>query len=142
MRSAVLRARLQEGDAAVERYDISSPTDRRHAIGLLRAVVPGDATAPGGVLWVTVSGPPRPDAHGAWESAAAYLADFRAQLEDAGIDVARLRYLDWADAELPEGEGRALALRRLAEQRGAAGLAFATDLSGRELRELIEFEPK
>jgi tetratricopeptide (TPR) repeat protein len=141
-RRAILRARVRDGHAAVERYDLSEPTERRRAIELLRSVIPNQAAPPGGAVWLTVSGARRDDADNLWASASAHLVGFRAEVEKAGIDATRLRYLDWADAELPDGDARAAALRRLADERDAAGLAFSTHLSARELRALIDLDPE
>jgi hypothetical protein len=141
-RAAILRARLRDGDAAIERYDVSDPDERGRVIALLRGVISSGASPPGNALWLLVSGPRVADEDQAWESAAAYLDGFRDEAAAAGIDAARLRYLDWADVPLPEGDGRGPALRRIADERGVSGLAFSTDLSTRELRALIEAEPQ
>jgi len=141
-RAAILRARLRDGDAAIERYDVSDPDERGRVIELLRGVISSGASPPGNALWLLVSGPRVADEGQAWESAAAYLDGFRDEVAAAGIDAARLRYLDWADVPLPEGDGRGPALRRIADERGVSGLAFSTDLSARELRALIEAEPQ
>jgi len=141
-RAAILRARLRDGDAAIERYDVSDPDERGRVIALLRGVISSGASPPGNALWLLVSGPRVADEDQAWESAAAHLDGFRDEVAAAGIDAARLRYWDWADVPLPEGDGRGPALRRIADERGVSGLAFSTDLSTRELRALIEAEPQ
>lgn len=141
-RAAILRARLRDGDAAIERYDVSDPDERGRVTELLRDALTSGASSPGSTLWLLVSGPRAADEEDAWESAAAYLDGFRDEVAAAGIDASRLRYLDWSDVSLPEGDERGPALRRIAQERSVSGLAFSTDLSPRELRPLIQAEPR
>jgi len=140
--AAILRARLRDGDAAIERYDVSDPDERGRVTELLRDALPSGASSPGSTLWLLVSGPRAADEEDAWESAAAYLDGFRDEVAAAGIDASSLRYLDWSDVPLPEGDERGPALRRIAEERSVSGLAFSTDLLPRELRPLIRAEPR
>ncbi|MCA9609829.1 MAG: hypothetical protein KC619_29725 [Myxococcales bacterium] len=51
-RDAVLRRRLEDGDLALERYDLTVPAERRRAIAVLEAIVPPGSTGHRVWLWV------------------------------------------------------------------------------------------
>jgi hypothetical protein len=140
VRAAIPCARLRDGEAAIERFDVSDPAERGRVVELLQGVISGSASPPANALWLIVSGPGVAGEDDAWESAAPHPDGFREAVAAAGIDAARLRYLDWADVPLPDGDDRGPALGRIADERRDSGLAFSTDLSARELRALIEAE--
>ncbi|MCB9597841.1 MAG: hypothetical protein H6719_34305 [Sandaracinaceae bacterium] len=53
-RDAVLRRRLEDGELALERYDLTQPAERRRAVEVLEAIVPTGST--GHRVWVWVGG--------------------------------------------------------------------------------------
>ena len=91
VRTALLRRRLQDGDAAVGHYDLSRPVDLRRAVDVAREALAPEAGA-GGALWLFVSGSSRDDPW-APESALPYLEELRDAARGAGADVTRLRFL-------------------------------------------------
>lgn len=88
-RSALLRARLRDGEAAIERYDLSSAEDRERARRVVREAL--DDTSEGGRLWVWLTGPAAPDG-GPSSDAPAAVAAFRRTLAGDGIDPTRLGF--------------------------------------------------
>ena len=88
---ALLRRRLQDGEVAVERYDIADREARARAFGVIQDVV-GDADKTGHRLWVWLSGPTDTDNRAPADAPEALTA-FRQALEDAGIPLARLGLL-------------------------------------------------
>lgn len=96
---AVLGRRLEDGDLALERYDLTRPADRRRAIELLERLIPRGGGGARHVVWLWVNG--RLDERGVGgEDATAHIAGFRAEVAAARIDVARLRYLSKPHVEI------------------------------------------
>lgn len=86
--------RLADGDLAVERYDLSDASERRRAIGLLEALVPrSSAGGPTTRVWLWVTGRLSSRDKLAGEDALAHVRGFRAELERANVDSARVALL-------------------------------------------------
>ena len=88
----VMRRRLQDGDIALERYDLSTPIDRSQAISTLSRVIPPDAP-PGGVVWIWVNGRLDPNLKLRGEDPTAYMDLFKQELNVAAIDLTRLNFV-------------------------------------------------
>ncbi len=88
----VMRRRLQDGDIALERYDLSTPVDRSQAIATLSRLIPPDAP-PGGVVWIWVNGRLDPNLKLQGEDATAYIELFKRELNVAAIDLTRLNFV-------------------------------------------------
>ena len=104
---AVYRRRLVDGDLALERYDLSNPTDRRRAIAVLEVLIPpGEPVGRGKVwLWITGRLDPRRKLQG--EGPLAYAGTFRAELAAAQIDTSRLKLFAKPEIVLPrQGDRR------------------------------------
>lgn len=95
--------RLADGDLAVERYDLSDASERRRAVALLQALVPrssvGVATTR---VWLWVTGRLSSGGKLAGENALAHVRGFRAELERANVDIARVALFSKPAYEPPE----------------------------------------
>src|SRR5690606_192221 len=88
-RRAVYGRRLQDGALALERYDLRFEEERARAVALLEELIPRGSS--GHTIWLWVNG--GSDGHGNGDPAVPYIEDFRAQLEDASIELSRVMLL-------------------------------------------------
>ncbi len=113
-RRSIYARRLQDGDIAIERYHLGHPEERRRAIRVLFELL-GPGSSGGHRVWVSVHG--GLDARGTrGTDATRYIAGFRAEVADAGIDTVRVRYL--SKPHVPIGG------RNMARQLDAAARRF------------------
>ena len=153
VRRTVLGRRLQDGDIAIERYDISLPAERAHAIEVVTELIPAradaglavghapqehaaDAANPRPKVWLWVTGRLEPSGERG-ESAARYLEAFMAELAHAPIDHSRLHVLGKPDFTMPKGQDQSQALKREAAWYRKRGLPLALPLTTGQLRELM-----
>lgn len=94
VRTAVLRRRLEDGDIAIERYDVSLSERRAHIIKILEVIVPFE-NAPSGNhrVWVWVTGPT--DQEGRWKgpNAVEGVKMLHKELANRDIDMSRVRFI-------------------------------------------------
>jgi hypothetical protein len=152
VRRTVLSRRLLDGDIALERYDLTVPAERAHAIDVLADLIPASdaagSAAPGSAklpaaadvsrprVWLWVTGRLVPGGH-TGESAARYLEGFMAELARAPIDHSRLRVLGKPSFDLPAGRGAAEALEREATWYRKRNLPLAVSVTTGPLRALM-----
>lgn len=86
----ICRARLRDGDIALERYDLSDPDAVERALEVLQAVIPPGATERTRV-WLWVTGRLDPDRKLQGEGPLDYVPAFRKRIEALPIDGERLR---------------------------------------------------
>lgn len=92
-RRAIYRARLRDGDLAIERYHLGEPLERRRAIAVLEELIPRSGGAGGdGIVWLWVHG--GLDSRGVrGTDATRHIGMFRQEVAAANVDVRRVRYL-------------------------------------------------
>ncbi|MFP4598307.1 MAG: hypothetical protein ACLFVJ_08645 [Persicimonas sp.] len=119
---AIYRRRLAGGDLAIERYDLSEPSQRARAIGVLEALIPqsdqadSDKTDSGDAkVWLWVTGKLDPHKKLRGEDARAYVESFRGELERADVDTSRLELFSKPTIELPRDGLEAALDRALAD---------------------------
>ena len=126
----VYRARLRDGDLAIERYDLSSTEDRARAIALLEQLIPRDAASaeePDTKVWLWVTGKLDPKKKLQGEGPLDYVAGFREEVAAARIDVTRLELFGKPTERLPvKGAGRRSRLEKLIAEYRAAGLLYVS----------------
>ncbi len=131
-RDAVYARRLLDGALAVERYDLREHGERARATHLLEALVPAGSS--GHPLWLWVNG--GSDGHGKGEPAYPYLAEFRAALEAADIEMSRVRLLSKPSVR-PRGDRAQAELDAVADLTRALGVPASVQLSTRSARRLL-----
>ena len=138
-RRTVLSRRLLDGDIALERYDLTAPDVRAHAIEVLTDLIPAaGSSGPGAAgttkVWLWVTGK-MVGHHG--ESAARYLEGFMAELGRAPIDHARLQVVAKPPFDVPAGPDGAAALKREAAWYRKRGLPLSVSVTTGQLRDLM-----
>jgi hypothetical protein len=136
-RDAVYRRRLRDGDLAVERYDLSQPAERARAIEVLEALIGTRDPAPGGTLWLWVTGKLDPVRKGEGENAVRYLPAFMRELEEAAIDRSRLRILSMPSTDLP-ADGKGSFLKKDAAWYRKRGLPYNVRLNTHQFHVLLQ----
>ncbi len=119
---SIYRRRLADGDLAIERYDLSQPSQRARAIGVLEALIPqsdqtgSDKTSSGDAkIWLWVTGELDPHKKLRGEDARAYVESFRGELEQADVDTSRLELFSKPTVELPRDGLEAAVERELSD---------------------------
>jgi hypothetical protein len=139
-RGTVLSRRLLDGDIALERYDLTQPADRAHAIAVLTELIPaaagGDKGSTGSPtkVWLWVTG--KMVGHKG-ESAARYLESFMAEVKGAPIDHRRLRVVGKPPFDLPTGPDATTAFKREATWYRKRDLPFSAAITTGQLRDLM-----
>jgi hypothetical protein len=109
VRNGIYRRRLQDGDIAVERYDLSDQDQRRRAIELLAALIPAGEPS-GNTVWLWVTGKLDPRKKLSGENALAYIDAFEREIAAASVNRARLKLFSKPSIPLPSGPQRRQAL--------------------------------
>lgn len=136
-RDAVYRRRLRDGDLAIERYDLSQPAERDRAIEVLQAFIGSRDPAPGGTLWLWVTGKLDPNHEGEGENAARYLPAFLKQVDAAALDRSRLRILSMPSTQVP-ADGQATFVKKDAAWYRKRGLPYSVRLNTHQFQSLLQ----
>ncbi len=131
VRDAVLRRRLEDGDLALERYDLTVPAERRRAIAVLEAIVP--AGSEGHTVWLWVGGGIVPGTE-LVEDASAELPGFRRELARARIAHDRVVVFNRPSFRL---RGHVAELEGAVDRFRAMGLPLSVNASSAALRRVF-----
>ena len=132
VRNAIYRARLADGDLAIERYDLSRPKDRARAIKLLEDLIPPkDPSKRTARVWLWVTGPLDPKKKLAGEGPLRYTAAFVKEARAARIDMTRLELFGKPPVSPPRPtkrapDARAKALKAAIAAHKRAGLSYVS----------------
>jgi hypothetical protein len=133
----LLSRRLEDGDIALERYDISKDSDTDRAINLLEALIPANQSGEN-LVWLWINGPldvmETHQIHGI--GPLDYLPGFRRTLNDSNINLARLRLFAKPDLSLPVDPGTENSLRHTLANYAEHGTHNALDLTYPQTRKL------
>ena len=139
VRRTLLRRRLQDGDIALERYDISRPEEREAVAEILAELVPeADPVPGGGRVWVWVNGPLDPLRKLRGEDATRWIERLRLELGSAPIDLGRVRFLSKPSVELPQGRDRRDALDEAVDRFASLDLPLSLGLRTEAFSRIIE----
>lgn len=131
-RRAVYARRLEDGALAVERYDLREQAEWDRARGLLEDLVPRGSS--GHTLWLWVNG--GSDGHGHGNSALPYIEAFRNSLEDADIEMSRVRLLS-KPSPRPRGPTAKADFEAAVERARALGVPASIQLNTRSAKKLL-----
>ena len=136
----VCRARLKDGDLALERYDLSSVDDRQRAIALLEALIPPGDKKTSGKVWLWVTGDLIEGKKLQGEGPLEHMPVFLKELEAANIDRARLELFGKPTIFIRgDAEARRAALKKARDEHKAAGLNYVSvTLTSPALRNILE----
>jgi hypothetical protein len=133
-RDAVCRARLADGDLALERYDLTVAADRDRAVEVLEALLPEGSEGPRVWLWINGG----LDARGiGGKPALPHVPAFLERLEGARIEVSRLRLLDKPHVDLGDTKTRRQRLDAALSAYGAVHMPVSTNLTSRALAGVV-----
>ena len=145
VRNGIYRRRLEDGDLAIERYDLSNQADVRRAVEVLEGLIPKEKGASGqGDVWLWTHGRLVPKNSGAdgdlyvGEDATKYVVAFRELLAKSNIDLSRLHLVSKpsvAIADLSALDNEVARFERL-------GLPLSTFLTTDDLLRLLSREPQ
>ena len=109
----LLQRRLNDGDIAIERYDISRSSERSKAIQILEDLIPiHRKSAIESRIWLWVNGPLKQDRKLQGTDATRWVPEFQHEIQAASIDHGRLRLVSKPSVDLPKGPSRKDALDR------------------------------
>ena len=109
----LLQRRLNDGDIAIERYDISRPSERSKAIQIIEDLIPiHRKSAIESRIWLWVNGPLKQDKKLQGTDATRWVPEFQHEIQAASIDHGRLRLFSKPSVDLPKGPSRKDALDR------------------------------
>ena len=139
-RRAIYRARLADGDMAIERYDISRAEERARIVRVLEELVPEGQPSEGGVVWVWVNGTGYDGHSRSGTDPLPHIPALRAELEMASVDVSRVSLLAKPSVELPREGDRRTALEAALGRHRALGIVTSVHLDSRSYAALVARE--
>jgi hypothetical protein len=131
-RRAVYARRLEDGALAVERYDLRKPAEWDRARAVLQELVPRGSS--GHTLWLWVNG--GSDGHGHGNSALPYIEAFRSSLQDADIEMSRVRLLS-KPSPRPRGATAKAEFEAAVQRARVLGVPASIQLSTRSAKKLL-----
>jgi hypothetical protein len=131
--------RLQHGDIAIERYDISNKIERKRAIKVLEMLIPKKSI---GVtnIWLWVTGPLKEGENFVGENATEYINTFKSEIKSSDINTDRLKYISKPDYKLSEGPNREKEFQMAVEYYKKLDLPLGLNINTRTFRKLISEE--
>jgi hypothetical protein len=111
----VYARRLEDGDLALERYDLSKAAERKRAVSALEALIPESANDDRTTkVWLWVTGELDPDKKLQGEDARPYIGELREAIDHADIDTSRLELFSKPSVALAEDDFESALKRELA----------------------------
>lgn len=138
VRQAIYRRRLNDGDIAIERYDLSKPMERLRAINVLQELIPRSSS--GAMVWLWVTGRLRSDRIFEGEDASRYIDQFRQEVKTANIEESRLAYVSKPSIQLPKGSTMKHALDDAVNRFSGFHLRVSINITSERLKQLLESE--
>ena len=138
VRRACYRRRLNDGDIAIERYDLSNPTERKRAIRVLRELIPRGSS--GATVWLWVTGRLRAHRIFEGEDALKYIDRFRREVKEANIEESRLNYVSKPSLQISRTSTMKRALDSAMNQIHRLRLPVSINITSDRLKQLLGTE--
>jgi hypothetical protein len=135
VRQAIYQRRLNDGDIALERYDISNPAERKRAISVLQELIPRGSS--GASVWLWVTGRMRPDRAFEGEDASKYIDQFRIEIKTANIEESRLNMVSKPSIQLSKGKEMKRSLDDAVARFHQLHLPLSINITSEKLKQLI-----
>jgi len=132
----IYRRRLQDGDLAIERYDLSMRKERARAINVLESIVPksdGQHT----LVWLWVTGPLNNKGELIGQDATRWINQFRSELAESNANGGRIVLFSKPSIELPLGSFRQASFDSYVQQYKRLAMPMSVNLNTESLAELI-----
>ena len=133
----IYKRRLQDGDLAIERYDISQPQERRRAIKILESIIPKGDTRKSKV-WLWVTGPLSNEGELVGQDATPWVDLFREDLRASKVHGGRVVLFSKPSIELPPGRFRQASFDTYVQQFEQLGMPMSVNLTSDSLTPLFE----
>ncbi len=133
----IYKRRLEDGDIAIERYDLSDSADCARATSLLEALVPNREEGTTKV-WVWVTGPLNAKEKLMGQDAMRWIDQFKAHLETRNINMQRVALFSKPSITLPSGTSRDFVFHTKLKVFENANMSMSVNLSTKALQTLIE----
>jgi hypothetical protein len=138
VRRTVYQRRLQDGDIAIERYDISNRAECARAIHVLEDLIPKGS--PGAKVWLWATGRLRSDRTLEGEDASAHIEQFRHKVAAANIEESRLRYVSKPSVQLKNGKKAKESLDNALKRFHQLRLPVSINITSEQLKRILESE--
>ena len=136
----IYRRRLRDGDLAIERYDLSLPSERLRAIDLLESLIPiGEDLST--TVWLWVTGPLDDSGKLSGQNAIPWIAEFREELSRSIVDGRRIVLLSKPCISLPSGLQRKAAFEAQVDLFKQQQLPLSINLSTHAILPLLDLQP-
>jgi hypothetical protein len=135
-RRAIYARRLEDGDMAIERYDISSPNERNRAINLLEELIP-KKSGHGRKIWLWITGPGDREDFTKRKDASEYIDDFLHEIKKRNVNLLRLRFVSKPSVKLPTGKNRRKFFEEIVDRYSKLGLSISLDIDSHKLKRLL-----
>lgn len=133
----IYKRRLQDGDLAIERYDLSQPQERTRAIKILEAIIPKGNTQKSMVwLWVTGSLSNKGELVG--QDATTWVDLFRQELDASKVNGGRVVLFSKPSIDLPSGRFRQASFDANVQQFEQLGMPMSVNVTTETLAPLID----
>ena len=135
VRQSIYQRRLNDGDIALERYDISNPTEQKRAISVLQELIPRGSS--GASVWLWVTGRMRSDRVFDGEDASKYIDQFRLEVKTANIEDSRLNLVSKPSVQLAKGKEMKRSLDDAVLRFHQLHLPLSITITSEKLKQLI-----
>ena len=133
----IYKRRLEDGDIAIERYDISNSVARSRAISLVEEIVPkGDKNST--KVWIWVTGPLDGNSKLKGSDAMPWIEDFKLSLQLSNANMQRVEVFSKPSISIPSVENRILFFNEKMQEFASSNNSMSLNLSTRAVRDLID----
>ncbi len=133
----IYRRRLRDGDIAIERYDLSTASERKRAITLLEGLIPIGEELPT-IVWLWVTGPLDSNGKLSGQNALPWISTFRKELVRSNVDGRRIVLLSKPSTFIPSGPQRKSVFEAQVDLFSQQHLPMSINLSTHGLLQLLE----
>lgn len=128
----IYKRRLQDGDLAIERYDLSQPQERNRAIKLLEAIIPKGNTQKS-MVWLWVTGPLSNKGELIGQDATTWVDLFRQELSASKVNGGRVVLFSKPSIDVPPGRFRQAAFDTYVQQFEQLAMPMSVNLTSKTI---------
>ena len=133
----IYRRRLQDGDLAIERYDLSQRKERARAINVLESIVP-KSDERRTLVWLWVTGPLNNKGELTGQDATRWIDQFRSELAESNANGGRIVLFSKPSIELPLGSFRQASFDAYLQEFEQLAMPMSVNLSTKSITPLFE----
>ena len=133
----IYKRRLEDGDIAIERYDLSNDADCVRAASLMEALVPKGEQGTTKV-WIWVTGPLNAKGKLTGKNAMPWVKNFKLRLQAANVNLSRIEIFSKPSVSLPSGPTRTAEFKKQLKIYKNANMPMSINLSSKAILNLVE----